>query len=138
MYYLDSVQSNQCFQAIEFVDRPVPEKLYIGFIFCGQEVLQVEGDIVRGGGGGYSTQYRQKNWQIPKIPCQKSTKYRYCIYDWLYIRISISRAFLSRACMHYKSTSAMARKRKKIPRIFYRYNDHWSPIIGGDINSILD
>ena len=51
MYYLDSVQSNQCFQAIEFVDRPVPEKLYIGFIFCGQEVLQVEGDIVRGGGG---------------------------------------------------------------------------------------
>ena len=62
MYYLDSVQSNQRFQAIEFVDRPVPEKLYMGFIFYGHEVPQVEGDIV----GGGATQYRQKNWQIPK------------------------------------------------------------------------
>ena len=111
-------------------------KLYMGFILYGHEVLQVEGDIVEGGGGRGATQYRQKNWRT-EIPCQKSTKYRYCIYDWLYIRLSISRAFLSRACMHYKSTSAMARKRKKIPRI-YRYNDHWSPIVGGYINSILD
>ena len=106
----------------------------MGFIFYGHEVLQVEGDIVEGG-GGYPIP--SEKLTSTEIPCQKSTKYRYCIYDWLYIRLSISRAFLSRACMHYKSTSAMARKRKKIPRI-YRYNDHWSPIVGGYINSILD
>ena len=36
-------QSNQSFQAIaEFVDRPVPEKLDMGFLFYGHEVLQVE------------------------------------------------------------------------------------------------
>ena len=108
-------------------------KLYMGFIFYGHEVLQVEGDIV--GDIGYPIP--SEKLTSTEIPCQKSTKYRYCIYDWLYIRLSISRAFLSRACMHYKSTSAMARKRKKIPRI-YRYNDHWSPIVGGYINSILD
>ena len=34
----------------------------MGFIFYGHEVLQVEGDIVEGG----ATQYRQKNWQVPK------------------------------------------------------------------------
>ena len=105
----------------------------MGFIFYGHEVLQVEGDIVEGGGYPIPSEKLTST----EIPCQKSTKYRYCIYDWLYIRLSISRAFLSRACMHYKSTSAMARKRKKIPRI-YRYNDHWSPIVGGYINSILD
>ena len=35
-------QSHQRFQAIEFVDRPVPEKLDMGFLFYGHEVLQVE------------------------------------------------------------------------------------------------
>ena len=39
-------QSNQRFQAIEFVDRPVPEKLDMGFLFYGHEVLQVECVIV--------------------------------------------------------------------------------------------
>ena len=39
-------QSNQRFQAIEFVDRPVPEKLDKGFLFYGHEVLQVECVIV--------------------------------------------------------------------------------------------
>ena len=32
-------QSNQRFQAIEFLDRPVPEKLDMGFLFDRQEVL---------------------------------------------------------------------------------------------------
>ena len=37
-------QSNQRFQTIEFVDRPVPERLDIfrSFLFYEQEVLQVE------------------------------------------------------------------------------------------------
>ena len=35
-------QNNQHFQAIEFLDQPVPEKLYMGFLFYGHEVLQVE------------------------------------------------------------------------------------------------
>ena len=35
-------QSNQRFQAIEFVDRPVPEKFGMGFLFYELEVLQVE------------------------------------------------------------------------------------------------
>ena len=37
-------QSNQRFQAIEFVDRPVPEKLDVfrSFLFHRHEVLQVE------------------------------------------------------------------------------------------------
>ena len=39
-------QSNQRFQAIEFMDRPVPEKLDKGFLFYGHEVLQVECVIV--------------------------------------------------------------------------------------------
>ena len=40
-------QSNQRFQAIEFVDRHVPEKLDIGFLFYEHEVLQVEYVIVK-------------------------------------------------------------------------------------------
>ena len=42
-------QSNQRFQAIEFADRarPVPEKLDVGFLFYGHEVLQVECMIVK-------------------------------------------------------------------------------------------
>ena len=39
-------QSNQRFQAIEFEDRPVPEKLDMGFLFYEHEVLQVECVIV--------------------------------------------------------------------------------------------
>ena len=39
-------KSNQRFQAIEFVDRPVPKKLDMGFLFYGHEVLQVECVIV--------------------------------------------------------------------------------------------
>ena len=39
--------SNQRFQAIEFEDRPVPEKLDIGFLFYGNEVLQVENVTVK-------------------------------------------------------------------------------------------
>ena len=35
-------QNNQHFQATEFLDQPVPEKLDIGFLFYGHEVLQVE------------------------------------------------------------------------------------------------
>ena len=35
-------QNNQRFQAIEFLDQPVPEKLDMGFLFYGHEVLQVE------------------------------------------------------------------------------------------------
>ena len=35
-------QNNQHFQAIEFLDQPVPEKLDMGFLFYGYEVLQVE------------------------------------------------------------------------------------------------
>ena len=35
-------QNNQHFQAIEFLDQPVPEKLDMGFLFYGHEVLQVE------------------------------------------------------------------------------------------------
>ena len=35
-------QNNQHFQAIEFLDQPVPEKLGMGFLFYGHEVLQVE------------------------------------------------------------------------------------------------
>ena len=34
--------NNQHFQAIEFMDQPVPEKLDMGFLFYGHEVLQVE------------------------------------------------------------------------------------------------
>ena len=150
----------------------------MGFIFKGHEVLQVEGDIVGGRGGGLPNtvrkigKYRNTMSKVDEIPIlhlwlvieRFSLDRRkglvlvlvlvllrplvgWCIYfgfgfttvRWqpLYIRLSISRAFLSRACMHYKSTSAMVRKRKKIPRI-YRYNDHWSPIVGGYINSILD
>ena len=71
------------------MDRPVPEKLDMGFLFYGQEVLQVEGDI-----GGYPIpQYRQKKWQIPKYRVKNRRNTRYRIYDWLYIRLSISRAF---------------------------------------------
>ena len=33
---------NQHFQVIEFLDQPVPEKLDMGFLFYGQEMLQVE------------------------------------------------------------------------------------------------
>ena len=40
-------QSNQGFQTIEFADRPVPEKLDMGFLFYGHEVLQVECVIVK-------------------------------------------------------------------------------------------
>ena len=39
--------SNQRFQAIEFEDRPVPEELDIGFLFYGNEVLQVENVTVK-------------------------------------------------------------------------------------------
>ena len=35
-------QNNQHFQAIEFLDQPVPEKLDMGFLFNGHKVLQVE------------------------------------------------------------------------------------------------
>ena len=35
-------QNNQRFQAIEFLDQPFPEKLDMGFLFYGHEVLQVE------------------------------------------------------------------------------------------------
>ena len=35
-------QNNQHFQAIEFLDQTVPEKLDMGFLFYGHEVLQVE------------------------------------------------------------------------------------------------
>ena len=71
------------------MDRPVPEKLDMGFLFYGQEVLQVEGDI-----GGYPIpQYRQKNWEIPKCRVKNRRNTRYRIYDWSYIRLSISRAF---------------------------------------------
>ena len=35
-------QDNQHFQVIEFLDQPVPEKLDMGFLFYGHEVLQVE------------------------------------------------------------------------------------------------
>ena len=35
-------QNNQHFQAIEFLEQPVPEKLDVGFLFYGHEVLQVE------------------------------------------------------------------------------------------------
>ena len=40
-------QSNQRFQVIEFVDRPVPEKLDMGFLFCGHEMPQVECVIIK-------------------------------------------------------------------------------------------
>ena len=73
MYYLDSVQSNQRFQAREFVDRPVPEKLYMEFIFYGHEVLQVEGDIVGEEGGPPNTvrkigKYRNTVSKVDEIP----------------------------------------------------------------------
>ena len=35
-------QNNQHFQAIQFLDQPIPEKLDMGFLFYGHEVLQVE------------------------------------------------------------------------------------------------
>ena len=35
-------QNNQHFQAIEFLDQTIPEKLDMGFLFYGHEVLQVE------------------------------------------------------------------------------------------------
>ena len=35
-------QNNQHIQAIEFLDQPAPEKLDMGFLFYGHEVLQVE------------------------------------------------------------------------------------------------
>ena len=40
-------QSNQRFQAIEFVDPPVSEKPDMRFLFYGHEVLQVECVIVK-------------------------------------------------------------------------------------------
>ena len=40
-------QNNQRFPEIEFVDRPVPEKLDMGFLFFGHEVPQVEYVIVQ-------------------------------------------------------------------------------------------
>ena len=40
-------QSNRLFQAIEFVDPPVPEKLDMGFLFYRHEVLQVEWVMVK-------------------------------------------------------------------------------------------
>ena len=36
------IQNNQHFQAIEFLDQPVPEKLHMGIPFYGHKVLQVE------------------------------------------------------------------------------------------------
>ena len=41
------LQSNQRFQAIEFVNRPVSEKLDMRFLFYGHEVLQIECVIVK-------------------------------------------------------------------------------------------
>ena len=43
-YSLVPMERNQHFQAIEFVDRPIPEKLdiFCSFLFWGHEVLQVE------------------------------------------------------------------------------------------------
>ena len=54
-----------------------------------------------------------------EIPCRKSTKYRYHIYDrWRLLNVvSISRVFfflISQARIHQKSTSTFARKREKI------------------------
>ena len=82
--------------------------------FRGQKsLLQNEGDIWGGGGGGGPTQqYRNKNWQIPKSPCRKSTKCRCLIYDRSCLSkvVSISRVWLAQACMHQKSTSTIARE----------------------------
>ena len=39
--YSSTEVSNQHFQAIELVDQPLPEKLNMGFLFYGHEVLQV-------------------------------------------------------------------------------------------------
>ena len=42
-YWSDQLfQNNQHFQAIEFLDQPVPEKLDMGFPLYGHKVLQVE------------------------------------------------------------------------------------------------
>ena len=40
-------QNNQHIQAIEFLDQPAPEKLDMGFLFYGHEVLQVDARIVK-------------------------------------------------------------------------------------------
>ena len=39
----EAFKNNQHFQAIKFLDQPVAEKLDMGFLFYGHEVLQVEG-----------------------------------------------------------------------------------------------
>ena len=72
--------------------------------------------VLRGDIGGLPIpQYRKKKLATDtEIPCRKSTKYRYRIYDrsrFLNV-VSISSVFLSQACTHQKSTSAFARKRE--------------------------
>ena len=97
------------------MDRPVPEKLDMGFLFYGHEVLQVEGDI-RGLPNTVRKIGKYRNTVLTKNRRNTAFMIGY-IYGYP------SRVlFSSGACMHYKSTSATARKRKKIPRI-YRYND---------------
>ena len=70
--------------------------------------------------------YRGGHWGVPntaipyeklantEIPCQKSTKYRYRIYDrsCLLKAVSISRVCLPHASIHQKSTSDIVRKRE--------------------------
>ena len=42
LFFFSSTEvSNQHFQAIEFVDQPIPEKLNMGFLFYEHEVLEV-------------------------------------------------------------------------------------------------
>ena len=52
------------------------------------------------------TQYSKEKLTNTEIPCQKSLKYRYRMYNWSRILkfVSISRVFLSQACVHQQST----------------------------------
>ena len=69
--------------------------------FRGQKsLLQNEGDIWGGGGRGPTQQYRNKNWQIPKSPCRKSTKCRCLIYDRSCLRKVVSISCLISSSMY--------------------------------------
>ena len=98
-----------------------------------------------GGGGGEGRgpiqQYRNKNWQIPKFPCRKSTKCRCLIYDHSCLRkvVSISLVWLAQACMPHleKSTSTIARESDEKTSSLSAQRSK-CPVIKCNNNSIVD
>ena len=91
-------------------------------------------------GGSLIQQYRNKNWQIPKFPCRKSTKCQCLIYDRSRLSkvVSISRVWLAEACMpHQKSTSTIARESDEKTSSLSAQRSK-CPVIKCNNNSIVD